>query len=56
MRVLPRCKEIPAFLAGSRPARLHKRRKREHDDRRLRWYSRYLADDGGEMARWLGHG
>ena len=37
MRIRPRCKDVAPFLAGSRPGRLHKRRKREHDERRLQW-------------------
>lgn len=52
MMVKPRCKGIPAFLAGSRPARLHKRRRRERDARRERWLARYLADDAAEMS-WM---
>lgn len=45
MRVQPKVRGIEPFLAGNRPSRLHKRRKREHDDRRLRWLARYVMDD-----------
>lgn len=49
MRVTPKVKDIPSFLAGSRPGRLRKRRQRERDERRLRWLARYVADDVGEI-------
>jgi hypothetical protein len=56
MKVQPKVKDIPSFLAGSRPSRLHKQRRRQRDDRRLRWLARSLADDAAEMFWMVGNG
>lgn len=52
MKVTPKVKGIPSFLAGSRPSRLHKRRTRARDAKREQWYSRYVMDDAAEMS-WM---
>lgn len=49
VRINPKVKGIPPFLAGSRPGRLRKRRTRARDLKRQQWYSRYVMDDVGEI-------
>ena len=49
MRIEPKSRTIEAFWAGSRPGRLRKRRQRERDSRRERWFAQRLADDVSEM-------
>lgn len=47
--VKPKVRGIAPFLAGSRPSRLHRRRQRERDARRERWFARYVMDDALAM-------